>query len=181
MSDLTADNLRHTVVMQVQLTRRSFFVGSAAFLAPLGTADIKQPRRNLLSKAWSERITSSLVPTSRFHPLPTVAERARWETIPDDARMALFKKGESQLKAQWEVLPATLFLEFRRDGNRSHYEDVRNRRRTKLQELVIAECVEGKGRFVDEIVDGIWLTCEETFWGVPPILERRKPESACPM
>jgi len=83
--------------------------------------------------------------------------------LPADARAALIAKGEAQMKVAWEVLPATLFLEYKRTGNRSHYEGVRGRRRGKLQEMVTAECIENKGRFVDEIANGVWLTCEETF------------------
>ena len=162
-------------MMQLQLTRRNFVASSAALVASLGAADPPPvTRRNLLTNAWGERIASSLAARSQFHPFPAVAERAQWEAIPDDARTAALHKGENQLKTPWEVLPAALFLEFRRDGNRSHYEDVRNHRRTKLQDLVIAECVEGKGRFVDEIVNGVWLTCEETFWGVPAHLGAQK-------
>ena len=76
--------------------------------------------------------------------------------------------------------PPRVFLEFRRDGNRSHYEAIRNRRRNRLQDLVIAESLEGKGRFVDEIVNGIWLTCEETFWGVPAHLGAQKAGTGLP-
>ena len=36
-----------------------------------------------------------------------------------------------------------------------------------LQRLILAECLEGKGRFVDDIANGVWLICEETFWGAP--------------
>jgi hypothetical protein len=49
-----------------------------------------------------------------------------------------------------------------------------DRRRNRLQALVIAECVEGKGRFLDEIANGLWLTCEETFWGLPAHLGAQK-------
>jgi hypothetical protein len=31
----------------------------------------------------------------------------------------------------------------------------------------MAEVMENKGRFTDEIINGIWFTCEETFWGIP--------------
>lgn len=130
--------------------------------------------RDILSKAWGNRIGSSLLPRFQFHPLPAASERDRWESLPEDARTALVKKGESQLNTPWEVLPATLFLEFSRNGNRSHYENAYFRRRHKLQDLVIAECIEAKGRFLDEIVNGVWLTCEETFWGLPAHLGMQK-------
>jgi hypothetical protein len=67
----------------------------------------------------------------------------------------------------WPVLPASVFLDYKRDGNRTRYEGLRNARRGRLQDLVFAELAEGKGRFADEIVNGIWATCEETYWGVP--------------
>jgi hypothetical protein len=87
---------------------------------------------------------------------------------------------ENQLKTSWEALPATLALEFKRNGNRSRYEAVRDRRRKKLQDLVIAECMEGKGRFIDEIANGIWLTCEESFWGIPAHLGAQKAGTGLP-
>ncbi|UCE08433.1 MAG: heparinase II/III family protein, partial [bacterium] len=43
----------------------------------------------------------------------------------------------------------------------------RRARREALCSLVLAECAEGKGRFIDDIVNGIWLICEESYWGVP--------------
>jgi hypothetical protein len=121
-----------------------------------------------------------LAPREGFHPFPTVSERAAWEALPADARAALLAAGEGQLKTAWEALPATLFLEYRRTGDRSHFEGARDRRRKKLQDLVIAECMEGKGRFADEIANGVWLTCEETFWGVPAHLNMQKAGTGLP-
>jgi hypothetical protein len=80
----------------------------------------------------------------------------------------------------WDVLPATSFLEYQRNGNRSRFEAVRNRRRNKLQALVIAECDEAKGRFVDEIANGVWLICEESFWGVPAHLGAQRAGTGLP-
>jgi Heparinase II/III-like protein len=166
----------------VQPTRRKFIAGSAALLAAMPAADAQPPRkRNVLTAAWPpERIAASLDPRSRFHPFPSITDRVAWERLPSDARSALLDAGERQLKTSWEVLPATLFLEFHRNGNRSRYEDVRDRRRKKLQDLAIAECLEGKGRFVDEILNGVWLTCEETFWGLPAHLGAQKAGSGLP-
>jgi hypothetical protein len=39
---------------------------------------------------------------------------------------------------------------------------------------VLAECLEGKGRFMDDIANGIWLICEESFWGAPAHLYMQK-------
>jgi hypothetical protein len=149
------------------LSRRTFLASSAAAPFLIAAAE-PAPGRNLLTSAWpAHQLASLLTPRDRFRPFPTAADRPAWEALPADARAALLQSGEKQLKTTWELLPATLFLEYGRNGNRSRYEAVRNRRRNKLQDLVIAECVEGKGRFADEIVNGVWLICEESFWGVP--------------
>ena len=166
-----------------EVTRRRFIAGSAALAAPLAApfagpldADAQAPRkRDLLTTAWpADLVAARLIPRPRFHPLPTAAEREAWANPPADARAALIDAGERQLKTPWEVLPASVFLEFRRNGNRSRYESIRDHRRKKLQDLVMAECLEGKDRFTDEIANGVWLTCEETFWGVPAHLGAQK-------
>ncbi len=168
-------------------SRRRFVAGSTALMLPSLPASPQpassQParRRDLLTTAWSAaHLAATLVPRARFHPFPTAAEQAAWQAIPSDARAVALDSAERQLKTSWEVLPATEFLEFRRTGNRSHYEAVRDRRRKKLQDLVIGECCENKGRFLDEIVNGIWLTCEETFWGLPAHLGMQKAGTGLP-
>ena len=159
-----------------EITRRSLLAGPAVLAVPWAPAAAQSTGpRNLLTNAWpAARLAGVLAPRARFLPFPPAADRGPWEALPADARAALLAAGERQLKAAWEVLPATVALEFQRDGNRSRYEALRDRRRRKLQDLVIAECVEGKGRFTDEIANGVWLTCEETFWGVPAHLGAQK-------
>ena len=128
-----------------------------------------------LSTPWPPaRLSAALLPRDRYKPFPTAADRAQWESVPADAREPLIEAGARNLHTDWPSLPATLFLEYRREGNRSRYERVRDTRRRKLGDLVIAECLEGKGRFLDDIANGVWTTCEETFWGVPAHLGMQK-------
>jgi Heparinase II/III-like protein len=165
-----------------QFSRRTLLQSSAIMAAPLfparGGPGIN---RNLLTKVWTvDRVAKVLIPRERFRPFPAAGERGAWEALPADVRAALVQSAEKQLKTTWEALPATLALEFKRNGNRSRYEAVRDRRRKKLQDLVIAEGIEGKGRFIDEIANGIWLTCEESFWGIPAHLGAQKAGTGLP-
>lgn len=168
-------------------TRRDFFVrgGGALALSPNALLSARPaaapPARNVLSAAWPpEKLASVLLPREKWKPFPTAADRAAWEALPQETREALVSAGAARLGSQWTPLPATLFLEYARNGNRSNYERVRSARRERLRELVIAECVEGKDRFLDEIVNGIWTTCEETFWGVPAHLNLQKARHGLP-
>ena len=39
---------------------------------------------------------------------------------------------------------------------------------------MIARSIEGKGRFIEQIMDGVWSICEETFWGASAHLGNQK-------
>ncbi|MCZ2146834.1 MAG: heparinase II/III-family protein [Bryobacterales bacterium] len=144
-------------------TRRTWMAGSAGMALAASL-----PRRDLLRKGFpADWLAAHLIKRENWHPFPRAAERRGWEELPADARKAVTAAGEACLGTDWPALPATLFLEFARNGNRSHYERVRDARRNKLRDLVMAECVEFRGRFLDDVANGIWTTCEETYWGLP--------------
>ena len=102
-----------------------------------------------------------------WKPYPAAADRAAWGALPDKVRAQLIANGEAALKFEWQPLLATRFLEYARIGNRSEYERENFGRRNKLIALALAECAEGEGRFIDDVANGVWLICEETYWGLP--------------
>jgi hypothetical protein len=125
------------------------------------------PRRLLERQAAAIGLAQSLAPADAFHPYPAFADRAAWAAVPDAQRRAFLAEAERQLGTPWEILPATRFLEYVRDGNRGRYEKTLFARRGKIVLLVLGELLEGQGRFTDAIADGLWLVCEESYWGVP--------------
>lgn len=139
--------------------------------------------KNLLGSVFTpELLSRSLIAALDWHPYPKVAEREAWQQVYREVADKVVVRAEKIKGTEWESLPATVFLEYKRNGNRSHYESYYFTRRTRLLDLVLGECVEGKGRFLDEIVNGIWLGCEETFWGLPAhlFLQRTHPSSGLP-
>jgi hypothetical protein len=153
--------------------------GSMFFTAAVPAAGAKTA--NLLAGTWTpEKLAPVLLLREKWKPYPAASERAAWERLPADDRRALIQAGEARLGAAWPPLPATLFLEYQRIGNRSNYERVRYTRRDQLRDLVVAECADGKGRFLDDIANGVWTTCEESFWGVPAHLGAQKAGTGLP-
>lgn len=170
------------------MNRRHFLAGSIALasqeklirsMGPLSlgtetTSPATSPQ-NLLSTTFTESfLASNLVAADKYHPYPRWDERAAWEAVPEDLRAPVIRQAEADQKAGWTAVLATSFLEFKRNGNRSRYEAQSFGRHSQLERLVLAECLEGKGRFVDDIVNGVWLICEETFWGAPAHLYMQK-------
>jgi len=140
-----------------------------------------QGKLNLLSGALTpEKLKQIILSLQDWHPFPKVSEHEEWQKLPEKVRAACVRRAEKNLNCEWETPKASIFLDFVRNGNRSRYEAVSFSRRAKLAELVIGECIEGKGRFLDDILNGIWTICEETYWGVPAHVSAQKKGSGLP-
>ncbi len=114
-----------------------------------------------------DMIRQQLVPPGTWAPYPAITDRAAWQGLPEARKRDLVADAETLLGTSWPELKATLFMEFQRDGNRSRYQKESYDRRKMLIRLVAGECVENQGRFIDDIINGVWVICEESFWDVP--------------
>jgi hypothetical protein len=170
------------------MNRRDLLRGTAALattgyfgpLAPLSLAQSQpapttEPPQKLLASTFTpDLLRAKLVPIGQWHPYPRAAERDQWMKVPADLRALMVKNAEQWVGKPWPQLDATTALDFKRNGNRTRFEALSFGRRVRLVDLVLGECAEGKGRFLDEIANGVWLICEETFWGVPAHLAAQK-------
>ncbi len=156
-----------------EFSRRTILAAPAAAAAPLfafqnsrALADVP-PFQHLLSAGRSATdIDKLLLPRAQWKPYPAAADRAAWQALPAETTRQIVSAAGALLGKPWESLPASVFLDFARNGNRTRWERLSFGRRNRLRAQVLAECVEAKGRFLDDILDGLWLLCEETFWGV---------------
>jgi len=129
---------------------------------------------SLAERCPKDELKSMLLPLAEWQPFPKADQRAEWGQLPDDIRKTLVALGEECAEADVPELPATLYLEFRRVGNRSRYQDVWMVRRKLLNSLALAECVEGKGRFLDPLANVAWAICEESSWTWPAHISAQK-------
>ncbi len=102
-----------------------------------------------------------------FVPAPPASHRAFWSAIPDHFKSRLIAGGEAALATSWPALSASAYRAFTRTGNRVDYESNYFARRRIINALALAEAVQGKGRFVDRLIDGIVAVCEESGWQLP--------------
>lgn len=119
-----------------------------------------------------EQLAARLLPTATWRWFPPASDRRSWEAwfatpLNRERRDVLVARAEALLGQPWPELPATLYMEFVRTGNRSNFEGRYFDRRERLGFLVLAECLEHRGRFLDEIANGLWLISEEATWCVP--------------
>ncbi|MFH0990112.1 MAG: heparinase II/III family protein [bacterium] len=140
-----------------------------------------QEKRNLLTGHYSlSGVKTDILPIKEWHPFPTADNREGWNKVPEQVRKAHIKRAEQLLNCEWPTPKASVFLDFVRNGNRSRYEAISFGRRGQLADLVLGECMEGKGRFLDDIANGIWTICEESYWGVSAHIGVQKRGSGLP-
>jgi len=119
-----------------------------------------------LARAFpAEKLGEILLARAQWHPFPTLKDRGGWQELPKSVISRLLGLGEETKPLP--SLPATLYLGYARTGNRSDFEKVFFERRVMLQNLVLAECVEGKGRFLNAIANALSSICEESTWCLP--------------
>lgn len=111
-----------------------------------------------------EKLEKILV--KEFHPYPTYGDDI-WFKIPDSIRLVYINQAEMRIHDNWESLPASLFMEYKQTGDRNRYQNVYFKKRSQLTTLAMGELLEGKGRFILPLINGILSTCEETWWGLP--------------
>lgn len=119
-----------------------------------------------------QRIRGSLKSSDQWVHYPKASDRKAWDEILKDD---LQKKRHLELmfliqglpENPYPILTAKLFMEFKRNGNRDNYEQVYFKRRQNFALFVLAECFEGKGEFIDQVIEGFWqILCEPT-WVIP--------------
>lgn len=92
-------------------------------------------------------------------------DRPAWQAAATNpAFSGSIARAESLLKKPLPEFPEAFFLEFSRNGNRSHFERAEMPRRERLGPLVFAECIENKGRFIPAIEQLVQSLCAERTW-----------------
>lgn len=131
--------------------------------------------RNLLAGNFNpETISEALIPAQKWVPYPDYNKRDAWEALFGRNRDNIIKRGERQLNYQWQVIRATDYLEYERSGNRNIMQDPNSDNNNALSDLVFAELAEGKGRFIDQIINGVFYNCERTSWVLSAHLTAQK-------
>ena len=124
-------------------------------------------KRNLLENNYTRKyVQNALVENNNWVKYPTYNDRTAWQNIPEETRKATIASAEQYLKYDWPLTTATMYLQFVRTGDRAIVDNAIRQRLTVLRLLTMAELMEGKGRFLDDLINGVFSFCEQTYWGM---------------
>ena len=97
-----------------------------------------------------------------------IGERSAWDDLAEkDSFKRIISEAEKLLEQAIDEQPDELYLDFSRTGNRTRWQRVSGRRRSRVRTFVLAECLENKGRFVPAFEEIARVLCSERTWVMP--------------
>jgi hypothetical protein len=144
------------------LTTLTFIFGCGVFLQCAAAAD---------AGAFDEGRLAKVAALLREKPagfgFPAV-DRSHWKELSGDGPFArTISDAEKLLQEPIPEQPDDLYLDFSRTGNRTRWQRVSGQRRGRIPTLVLAECLENKGRFVPAFEEVVRVLCSERTWVMP--------------
>lgn len=108
-----------------------------------------------------------------FDPHGKIAEKPRFFSdlntteISGELRCEVIREADQSLDTPIPVLPAHMYADFTRNGNRSNYEALYFLRRNVLMARGMALQCSGDEKYFDPMLDALWAILEETTWVIP--------------
>ncbi|MFG2051425.1 heparinase II/III family protein [Micromonospora sp. NPDC048935] len=124
-----------------------------------------------LAAAWPGNrpalLARALAPPDGSLPVPPARERAVWAHPHAPTMRRLRSRAEADLAAPWPLPLAHQYARFFRDGERDTYEQVVFARQGRLTRAAVLAAVTLDPAWLDEVVDGVTLLCEQSSWCWP--------------
>lgn len=137
--------------------------------------------RNLLQNTTdADNLKSVLLTGQQWVKYPAYTDRKGWNKLFASAKEEYIRRGEKQLNYQWQVVKATDYIEFERSGSREVMEKPFDTNNMAIVDLLLAELAEGKGRFLPQLINGVFHTCEMTSWALSAHLITQKVHRSLP-
>ncbi len=138
----------------------------------------QEKRDVLVNEAKEIGIGSVLIKDFSEIDVPTYKSRDFWNGLSANLKKQYVQEAEEAIDYDWPIVKATDYIEIIRSGDRR--QSVYAAPRAVLMDLVMGELVEGKGRFLDQIINGVWYYSEQTWWGWSAHLTAQKAPHGLP-
>ena len=114
-----------------------------------------------------ETLLEMNLPIRGYCPFPRYENRAAWEKLDPETKRLWIEAAEAQLAFQWPPITAEMYLVLRKTGALKPHWDRFRERRSALGMLALGECLQGQGRYLMQIINGVAAICEEPAWISP--------------
>ena len=136
---------------------------------------------NILQAEYSKPdVAESFAAGKAWFPFPAYEDRAGWAALFGPDAEKVIRRGEQLLDYQWQYIPASAYLAFERTGDRQAMERPEGANRGAMIALTLAELAEGKGRFIDQLANGVWLAAQQPSWVLSAHQGRQRSKRSLP-
>jgi len=142
-----------------------FALLAALVAGTLLSAQAAEPKA--LDPARIQELAGMLPPSPRGVGRP-ISDRRAWQAVAEAPQFKrVVAEAERLLARPIPELTDDLYLDFSRTGNRTRCQRVLSERHSRVSALVVAECMENRGRFLPAIEEAIRAVCSEKTWVMP--------------
>ena len=154
------------------LKLKTIFFALIAFCA---VSYAQEKQATSLESLYAEYESENILPKdASWFPYPAYSDRNAWDELLGSHAAHLITQGEKYLDFTWQSVNATAYLAYERTGNRQVMEKPMSANRVALNALMLAELAEGKGRFMDQLINGTWHIAHMPSWVLSAHLPRQK-------
>ncbi|PZP50428.1 MAG: heparinase [Pseudopedobacter saltans] len=126
-----------------------------------------QQERNYLTKSVSVAQLAGMLSTKdEWVNFPSYENRAGWSVIDSSLRNDLIRKAVSKLDYKYQFVPSSAYLAFATTGDRGVMERPYAQNCNAVRDLVLGELMEGRKRFIPQIINGINNLIEMQTWAL---------------
>lgn len=118
----------------------------------------------MLSKKYKKSIYNSLLPVELIRPYPGAMNRSKWENLSEELIVQLNERCERYIGTKNNPLKGTLLQKAFESGDYEEIKGLYNSKINKLISLTLAECIEYKGVYTEEVLDTVWSVCDMAVW-----------------
>ncbi|HPJ21670.1 MAG TPA: heparinase II/III family protein [Clostridia bacterium] len=121
----------------------------------------------MLSDRFTDGIVSHIIPFNEYKPWPSITDREAWDSVDEEFRLHFLKLAGEKIKEDFMVFPASVLLKAGQTDVTTDFTRIKAHNDSILYTLVVAECLENKGRFLRHILDGVWIYLDLPTWHLP--------------
>ena len=132
----------------------------------------KDDMPSLQSFATLQELTARMDSTAGVKRFPPATERKVWDNMywgDLQKKYTYYITAEARkiLNTPWPECSLKLYTQYIKTGNRTAYQNKYSERRRRLTILALAECIENRGKYIEEIAEGMWQIISEPTWAYP--------------
>ncbi len=104
---------------------------------------------------------------STYLPFPKSSDASFYTSLPNNIKQKVHETANTYFEKPISFITASDYLEYKKTGNRTNFEELYFERRRSLASLVMSETISHNNLYFDKIIDLIICICEESGWQIP--------------